>query len=180
MGNFRKLAITELKRVSSVDALNREKEPVIVMLDNIRSMNNIGSIFRTCDAFNIQKLILTGFTAQPPHREIQKTALGATESVPWEYFPNALDILKVLKDEGYKLLAVEQTENSTLLNYCNWSLWGSKNVLILGNEVNGVLQEILNICDACIEIPQSGSKHSFNVTIAAGIVLYERIFNVKL
>lgn len=179
MGDFRKLTVTDLKRVSSSEALKREKEPVIVMLDNIRSMNNIGSIFRTCDAFSIQKMILTGFTAQPPHREIQKTALGATESVPWEYIDDASKILLTLKDDGYKLLAIEQTENSTLLNNCNWEKWGPKNVLILGNEINGVMQEILNICDACIEIPQSGAKHSFNVTIAAGIVLYERIFNAK-
>lgn len=146
--------------------------PVVVVLDNVRSMHNIGSVFRTADCFAVEKICLCGITAQPPHREIEKTALGATQSVSWEYFASPLQAVKQLRTEGYRIVAIEQAENSTMLNEFN-VVDGEKYALVFGNEVNGVSEEVMNNLDQCIEIPQFGTKHSFNIVISAGIVLWD-------
>jgi len=149
-----------------------EKNPITLVLDNVRSMNNIGSVFRSCDAFRVQKLILCGITATPPHREIQKTALGATESVSWIYFPDTCNAVKSLKEEGFRIIAVEQTDNSILLN----EFYPEKNrkmALVFGNEINGIDDNVLNLCDFFIEIPQFGTKHSINISVSAGIILWD-------
>jgi len=162
----------ELGRISADEFRRAEKFPVIAVLDNIRSMHNVGSIFRSADSFLIEKIILTGYTPIPPHREINKTALGATETVEWKYEENALSYLAELKSAGYDILAVEQAVSSfPPQEIHNKNL--DKVVLIFGNEVEGVQQDILNICDGIIEIPQKGTKHSLNVSVAAGIILWE-------
>ncbi len=169
---MRQLSMLELNRLEPEDYKKARKVQVTVLLDNIRSAYNVGSIFRTCDAFLIEKIILTGFTPRPPHPEIRKTALGATESVDWEYLQSPIDALKHLKSEGYKIIAVEQTDKPTMLH--EWKPEKDlKYALILGNEVKGVQGEILLLCDYAIEIPQSGTKHSLNVAVAAGIVLWK-------
>lgn len=169
---MKKLSMEELNRISPDEFKKIDKNKVIVILDNIRSMHNVGSIFRTADAFAIEKIYLCGITAQPPHREIEKTALGATESVDWEYVKDALELSQKLKAESYKIICIEQTEGSTLLqNFIKDK--DEKLALVLGNEVEGVNQSIINIADECIEIPQYGTKHSFNVSVTAGIVLWE-------
>ena len=148
----------------------------MLILDNIRSLHNVGSIFRTADAFNIEKILLCGITATPPHREIHRSALGAEESVSWEYHKSTLEAASRLKEKGYELIAIEQTTNSIPLNELRPSPIPhppSHNALIFGNEINGVSQEVLDICDLAIEIPQLGTKHSFNVSVTAGIVLWE-------
>jgi len=149
-----------------------EKLPVAIVLDNVRSMHNIGSIFRTADGFAVEKIYLCGITAQPPHREIEKTALGATQSINWEYFNDPVQAVNRLRADGYQIIAVEQAEKSIMLQDFTVTP-GEKYALIFGNEVNGVSDEVMGVIDACIEIPQFGTKHSFNVTVSAGIVLWE-------
>jgi len=169
---MRKLLNKELARKSLDQFRKSKKSPFIVILDNVRSQSNVGSIFRTADAFAIEAIYLCGITATPPHREIQKTALGATEAVAWEYFSQTLDAVLKLKAEGYRIFGVEQAEGSIALDRFDIDL-GKKYALIFGHEINGVGQEVLNICDGCIEIPQFGTKHSFNIAISVGIVLWE-------
>ncbi len=161
----------ELKRLSTEEFIRSEKMPVSVVLDNVRSLNNIGSVFRTADAFRVECIYLCGITARPPHREIQKTALGATESVSWQYFPETRDAVAMLRKEGCDILAVEQTDKSVLLHDFDYAA-GRKTALVFGNEVKGVEQEVIDMVDACIEIPQLGTKHSLNVSVSAGIVLW--------
>lgn len=173
---MRKLANAELNRKSVEEYRNTSKIPLIVVLDNVRSLNNIGSVFRTCDAFMIESLYLCGITATPPHREIQKTALGATESVQWYYVEDTLQALTHLRNEGYILCAVEQTENSILLHDFKPEE-GKKYAVVFGHEINGVDQHVVNACDISIEIPQLGTKHSINVAVSAGIVLWELFRN---
>ncbi len=176
---MRKLKTEELGRVGIDDFKKQEKLPLVVILDNVRSMHNIGSIFRTSDGFAIKKLYLCGITAQPPHREIEKTALGATQSIEWAYSADVCDAIKELKNDGYTIIAIEQAENSTMLN--NYDPDKSmKYALIFGNEVNGVSDEAMNLIDTCIEIPQFGTKHSFNIVVSAGIVLWDFYAKLRL
>ena len=164
----------ELNRISPEQFKQQEKIPLVVVLDSIRSMNNVGSVFRTCDAFKVEKLYLCGITACPPNREISKTALGATESVIWEYVDDVVLLAQRLKDEGYKVFVVEQVDESLMLQKVDFQKFG-KTAIIMGNEVFGVDDRLLPVCDAAIEIPQFGTKHSLNVTIATGIVIWEFI-----
>jgi tRNA G18 (ribose-2'-O)-methylase SpoU len=169
---MRKLLNSELKRISPEQFRSSDKSPFIIVLDNVRSQSNVGSVFRTADAFLTEAIYLCGITARPPHREIQKTALGATDSVPWKYFPRTVDAIQSLKKEGYKIIGIEQVENSVALD--EFIVENTvKYALVFGHEINGVNQDVLNICDFCIEIPQFGTKHSFNIAISAGIVLWE-------
>jgi tRNA G18 (ribose-2'-O)-methylase SpoU len=169
---MRKLLNKELDRKSLEQFRETVKAPFIIVLDNVRSQSNVGSIFRTADAFLTEAIYLCGITSCPPHREIQKTALGATESVSWKYFQKTSDAIKKLKEDGYKILAVEQAEGSVELQ--NLKIDSDiRYALIFGHEVNGVDQEIVDMCDLCVEIPQFGTKHSFNIAISAGIVLWE-------
>jgi 23S rRNA (guanosine2251-2'-O)-methyltransferase len=169
---MRKLLNSELERKTIEQFRTSEKSPVIIVLDNVRSHSNVGSIFRTADAFLTEAIYLCGITATPPHREIQKTALGATESVKWKYFPETADTIPELKKSGYTIIGIEQAEGSIELQ--NMSVKkGEKFALVFGHEVNGVEQDVLNLCDYCVEIPQFGTKHSFNIAISAGILLWE-------
>jgi 23S rRNA (guanosine2251-2'-O)-methyltransferase len=169
---MRKLANRELERKTIEQFRKTEKAPFIIVLDNVRSQSNVGSIFRTADAFLTEAIYLCGITSQPPHREIQKTALGATESVSWKYYSKTADAISDLKEKGYKIIAVEQAEGSVELQ--NLQIENeTKYALVFGHEINGVDQEILNNCDLCVEIPQFGTKHSFNIAISVGIVLWE-------
>lgn len=169
---MRKLQNSELGRINAEQFRKSEKSPFVIVLDNVRSHNNIGSVFRTADAFRVEKICLCGITAKPPHRDIRKTALGATESVEWRYHESTTDAVQELKAGGYRIVAVEQAEGSVeLQNFTTDS--GGKYALIFGHEVNGVDQKVLDLCDECIEIPQFGTKHSFNITVSAGIVLWE-------
>lgn len=162
----------ELDRLSLKQFKNTGKIPVVIVLDNIRSQHNIGSIFRTADAYRISCIHLCGITATPPNREIQKTALGATESVCWKYFESTMQAIEKLKSEGYKIVVVEQAHGS--INLRNFkSVDYGKIAIIFGNEVSGVDDEVMKVCDACIEIPQFGTKHSLNVSVSAGIVIWE-------
>ncbi|MCG8343583.1 MAG: RNA methyltransferase [Chlorobiales bacterium] len=170
---FRKLQGEEMSRPSVNDYARMEKHPVTVLLHNIRSMYNVGSIFRTGDAAGIEKVIITGYTATPPRKEIEKTALGAQESVEWEYFSHPKDILGKLKDEGVTICGLEITENS--MPYTEIGAENFPICLILGNEVEGIDRDVLGFCDYVLEIPQFGTKHSLNVSVAAGIALYEMI-----
>ncbi|OOQ61088.1 RNA methyltransferase [Mucilaginibacter pedocola] len=174
---MRKLKLDELNRATVEEFKEQEKLPVVVVLDNVRSMHNIGSIFRTSDALAVTAVYLCGITAQPPHREIEKTALGATQSVAWEYFADTVAAIAKLRDDGYKIVAIEQAENSVMLNKFTPSA-DEKYSLIFGNEVNGVSDEAMELIDTCIEIPQFGTKHSFNIVVSAGIVLWD--FLVKI
>ncbi len=167
----------ELKRKTTEEFKNSSKIPIIIILDNVRSMNNIGSIFRTADAFLLQGIYLCGVTATPPHREIQKTALGATDSVSWRHFPVTLDALNELKNEGFTVYAVEQVENSAKLDEIN--LPNKKIALVFGNEVNGVEQAVIDACAGCIEIPQYGTKHSLNLAVSVGIVAWDLMKKLK-
>jgi 23S rRNA (guanosine2251-2'-O)-methyltransferase len=169
---MRKLLNGELGRKTLEQFRNTEKAPFIVVLDNVRSQSNVGSIFRTADAFLTEAIYLCGITSTPPHREIQKTALGATESVSWKYFPETSAAFNELKEKGYQVIAVEQAEGSVALQEFHREN-DRKYALVFGNEVNGVDQDIVNACDLCIEIPQFGTKHSFNIAISVGIVLWE-------
>ena len=167
----RKLKLEELNRVSIADFKQQKKDPVIVLLDNVRSLHNVGSVFRTCDAMAVEKLYLCGITAKPPQREIQKTAIGATESVNWEYIRDAISIIHRYKKEGYTIISVEQTSNSLALGNYNWK--NEKVLLVFGNEVAGVQQKIIDLSDFSLEIPQWGTKHSFNITVSVGMVLWD-------
>ena len=167
----RKLLNSELERLDVDQFKGVDKTPVVLVLDNVRSLNNIGSVFRTADAFLIEKIYLCGITATPPHKDIHKTALGATESVDWEYRRNALELIEELKKE-YHCLAVEQTENAILLNDFEPET-GKQYVLVLGNEVKGVSQEVVDSCHGSIEIPQFGTKHSLNISVSAGVVVWD-------
>jgi tRNA G18 (ribose-2'-O)-methylase SpoU len=174
-----KLKLDELNRASIQEFKNQVKLPIVVLLDNVRSMNNVGSLFRTADGFAVEKLILCGITCQPPHREIEKTALGATQSIDWLYYSEITTAIEDLKKEGYKIIAVEQAKHSTTLNIFR-PKENEKYALIFGNEVNGVSEEAMALMDNCIEIPQFGTKHSFNIVISAGIVLWDFLAKMKL
>ncbi len=174
----RKLSNKELNRLSVDDYKNANKTPIIVVLDNIRSLSNIGSVFRTADAFRIEAIYLCGITAQPPHREIHKTALSATESVNWKYFKNTQEAIIQLKQNDYKVISVEQVEGSVMLNDINVDK-SNKLALVFGNEVKGVDDNIINISDYCLEIPQWGTKHSLNISVSVGIVLWDIVLKLK-
>ncbi len=169
---FRKLSTHQLNRLTIYQYRQSDKNPVCVILDNVRSMNNVGSIFRSADCFGIEKICLCGITATPPHRDIHKTALGAEESMDWTYHEHTAELCRNLKDEGYHLVAVEQVEGSVALNDFKLEK-DRKYAIIFGNEVDGVSEDVLALCDSCIEIPQYGTKHSFNVSVCAGIILWE-------
>ena len=168
----RKLKLWELERVSEEDFRTQQKFPLIVLLDDIRSLNNIGSFFRTADAFNVEKIYLCGITANPPHRDIQKTALGATETVAWEYRKSIVELVKELKSSKISICSIEQTEKTTKLQDIS-TLNTKRFALVFGNEVDGVDQEIVDVSDHVIEIPQFGTKHSLNVSVCAGVVMWE-------
>lgn len=169
---MRKLSNAELNRKSVTDFRAAPKSPFILVLDNVRSLNNVGSVFRTADAFIVEAIWLCGITATPPHREIHKTALGATESVAWRYFTTAAEAVRELREKGYVIVSVEQAEGSVSLeNYTPEA--DKKYALVFGHEIKGVSEEVVELSDACIEIPQYGTKHSFNVAVSAGIVLWE-------
>lgn len=178
MPKNRKLKNRELIRKTVSEFKESEKTPVIVILDNVRSLNNIGSIFRTADAFLIQKIYLCGITATPPHKDIQKTALGATETVEWEYVKNASELLEKLKSSGVKCFSIEQAENAIPLPDFHPEV-NSTYALIFGNEVKGVQQELVSAGDGVIEIPQLGSKHSLNIAVSAGVVLWDIFVKMK-
>lgn len=168
----RKLKLWELDRVDAETFQKQNKFPLIVILDDIRSLNNIGTFFRTADAFNVEKIYLCGITATPPHREIQKTALGATETIDWEYCNDVHELIDRLKKEEVTICTIEQTEKTTLLQDVK-QLSEQKFALIFGNEVDGVNQQLIDASDYVIEIPQFGTKHSLNVSVCAGVVLWE-------
>lgn len=171
---MRKLSMEELERKSVDDFRAAEKIPLVVVLDNVRSMHNVGSVFRTSDGFLIEGIYLCGYTPQPPHRDINKTALGATETVTWSYFKSTMEAVHSLREKGFRILAVEQAENSISLEKLGWD-GKSPLALVFGNEVEGVEQEVIDQCDGCLEIPQWGMKHSLNISVAAGIVLWEMV-----
>jgi 23S rRNA (guanosine2251-2'-O)-methyltransferase len=168
----RKLKLDELNRASVTEFKAQEKLPVVVVLDNVRSMHNVGSIFRTCDGFAVEQVCLCGITGRPPHREIEKTALGATQSINWTFYTDTLQAVEQLRKDGYRIIAIEQAEKSIMLNEFV-AKKEEKYALIFGNEVNGVSDEVMKVIDACIEIPQFGTKHSFNIVVSAGIVLWD-------
>lgn len=168
----KKLKLWELNRVSEEQFKKQAKNPMVIVLDDIRSLNNIGAFFRTSDAFNVEKIFLCGITACPPHRDIHKTALGATETVTWEYRPNILELCAELRQLGYAVCTIEQTEQTTMLQDIH-ALKSDRFALVFGNEVNGVNQRVIDVSDYVIEIPQFGTKHSLNVSVCAGIVMWE-------
>ncbi|KOF04135.1 RNA methyltransferase [Roseivirga seohaensis subsp. aquiponti] len=175
---MRKLKNDELDRLTLEEFKTTEKLPLVLILDNVRSMNNVGSAFRTSDAFAVEKIYLCGITAQPPHREINKTALGATESVDWEHAENTATLCKNLQQQGYKVLAVEQADNSTSLE--NFKIEeGQKYALVFGNEVFGVEDDVIEVADGCLEIPQFGTKHSLNISVSIGVVLWDLTRKIK-
>lgn len=169
---MRKLKLDELGRVSADEYKATEKHPIVVVLDNVRSMHNVGAVFRTSDAFLIDKIYLCGITATPPHKEIHKTAIGAENSVDWEYIEDSNLLVAQLKADGYQIVTIEQTEGSVLLNEYEVDST-QKYAIVMGNEVDGVQQSIIDQCDTCIEIPQSGTKHSLNVSVCTGIILWK-------
>lgn len=174
---MRKLSMDDLNRPSIEDFKEQRKLNVTILLDDVRSLQNVGSIFRTSDGFAVEEIILCGITGQPPHRDIERTALGATQSIDWRYEKDILKAIEELRKEGYKIIAIEQAEGSTFLN--NFTpIQEEKYALIFGNEVNGVSEEVMAVIDECIEIPQFGTKHSFNIVVSAGIVLWD--FYAKL
>ncbi len=175
---MRKLKNSELGRISVEKFKQTKKTPLIVILDNVRSLHNIGAIFRTSDAFLIEKIYLCGITAIPPHKEIHKTALGATESVDWEYVEDTLALINRLKEEKVKILAIEQAENSTMLDTFI-PIENQKYAVVFGNEVKGVQQEVVSASDICIEIPQLGTKHSLNIAVSCGVVLWDLFTKIK-
>lgn len=172
---MQKLSMDNLGRKSAEEYKKIAKLPIIIILDNIRSMHNVGSIFRTADAFLMQSIYLCGLTPQPPHRDIHKTALGATETVNWKYFSTTLEAINHLKQQGYIIWAIEQTTQSIALQHIKFNK--TNTAIILGNEVEGVDANVLSLCDAAIEIPQYGTKHSLNVSVAAGIILWSMVIN---
>jgi tRNA G18 (ribose-2'-O)-methylase SpoU len=169
---MRKLKNNELGRISVSAFKKTSKTPIIVVLDNIRSLNNVGSVFRTSDAFLIEKIYLCGFTATPPHKEIHKTALGATESVDWEHKEDTVTLVNELKAQGIVVASIEQVENSIMLDEFTPEP-NKKIAIVMGNEVKGVQQEVINASDYCIEIPQKGTKHSLNISVSCGVVLWD-------
>ncbi len=169
---MRKLLNSELNRLSVKEFKTADKKPIIVILDDIRSLNNIGSVFRTADAFRVQEIFLCGITAQPPHRDIHKTALGATESVSWSYFETIEEAIKNAKEKGFNVFAIEQMDNSISLDDFKIGE-NEKTAVIFGNEVKGVNESVIPLIDGCIEIPQHGTKHSLNISVCAGIVIWE-------
>ena len=171
---MRKLKNSELERISVDNFKSSNKTPIIIVLDNVRSALNVGSAFRTSDAFRIEKIYLCGITSTPPNKEIRKSALGATDSVSWEYSDKTEELILKLKKDGYLICAVEQVENSVMLN--DFQSTEKPLVVIFGNEVNGVQQSVINLCDACIEIPQIGTKHSLNISVSIGVVIWD-LFN---
>jgi 23S rRNA (guanosine2251-2'-O)-methyltransferase len=170
---MRKWTMQELGRKTVADFKEAGKIPLVIVLDNIRSMHNVGSVFRTADAFLIESIYLCGVTPKPPHRDIQKTALGATETVVWNYAASSVATIELLKEQGYTVFAVEQAEGSISLH--QFPQQAGKLAVVFGNEVDGVSDEVLALCDGCIEIPQFGSKHSLNISVAVGIVLWKLI-----
>lgn len=176
---MRKLKITELNRISAEEFKTVQKIPLVVVLDHVRSLHNVGAVFRTSDAFTIEHICLCGITATPPQPEIHKTALGAEETVDWTYYERTQDAVLELKSLGYELFAVEQVAGSTLLQDLKLDKT-KKYAIILGNEVKGVQQEVVDMCDGCIEIPQFGTKHSLNVSVTAGILIWEFARMLKL
>ncbi len=172
---MRKLKNSELDRLSVAGFKDAKKTPIIIILDNIRSLNNIGSVFRTSDAFLVEKIYLCGITATPPHKDIHKTALGSTDTVAWEYAKNTLDVIKKLKSENIKICSIEQAENAKMLNDFKVES-NTTYALIFGNEVKGVAQDVVNQSDVVIEIPQFGTKHSLNISVSCGVVTWD-IFN---
>ncbi|WP_342748465.1 RNA methyltransferase [Chitinophaga niastensis] len=176
---MRKLSMDELGRKTVAEFKAADKTPIVLVLDNIRSMHNVGSVFRTADAFLLQGIILCGYTPVPPHRDIQKTALGATESVEWQYFSTTLDAVKELQANGYKVMTIEQAVNSHMLDVfvppADQPL-----ALVFGNEVSGVDAEVMKIADGCIEIPQLGMKHSLNISVSTGIVVWDIFVKQRL
>lgn len=173
---MRKLKITELERIDTEEFKKCEKMPLVVVLDDVRSMYNVGSVFRTADAFRVKSIYLCGITATPPHQEIHKTALGAEDSVDWKYFESTQDAVNELKNEGYFVFSIEQVEGSTMLQnledkLCQHNV--DKYAIVMGNEVKGVKQEVVDMSDSCLEIPQFGTKHSLNVSTTAGMVIWE-------
>ena len=170
-----KLSLSGLNRIGVEEFKQKEKNPIVIVLDNIRSMNNVGSVFRTSDAFLIEKIFLCGITPKPPHREIHKTALGATETVEWEYKPSTFDAIDELKGDGYLIYSIEQAVGSIMLNDFVFPQ-KEKVAVVFGNEVEGVDQEIINISNGVIEIPQFGTKHSLNISVSAGIIIWD-LFN---
>ena len=175
---MRKLKNNELGRITVDEFKTVEKTPIIVVLDNIRSLNNIGSVFRTSDAFLIEKIYLCGICATPPNKDIHKTALGATESVAWEYVEDTLTLVEKLKAENVKVLSIEQAENSTKLD----TFFPEKNqkyAIVMGNEVKGVQQEVVTASDLCIEIPQLGTKHSLNISVTTGVVIWDLFVKLR-
>jgi len=176
---MKKLKLEELGRISVDEFKESEKIPVCILLDNIRSLHNVGSAFRTADAFRIEKIYLTGITGTPPHREIQKTALGATESVDWEYVENTGKAIAELKNQGYKIVIVEQTTDSIPLQTFEGEA-NTRYCLVFGNEVNGVSEDAIALGDLALEIPQLGTKHSLNISVCLGIVLWDVFRKLKL
>lgn len=174
---MRKLSMDDLNRDSVEDFKNKKKIPLVLVLDNVRSLNNVGSVFRTADAFMVEKIYLCGITGTPPHRDIEKTALGATESVAWQHVPDTLELVKELKTQGYKIGSVEQAEKSIKLNAFQPEP-GHKYALVLGNEVFGVEQDVINHSDFVLEIPQFGTKHSLNISVATGVVVWDFLSKV--
>jgi len=175
---MRKLKNSELDRLSIEEFKESKKTPLIVILDNIRSLNNIGSVFRTSDAFLIEKIYLCGITAKPPHKDIHKTALGSTETVDWEYVENTLTLVEKLKAKNIKIISIEQAENATMLNDFTPDK-GTRYAIVFGNEVKGVQQEVINASDVVIEIPQYGTKHSLNISVSAGVVIWDLFCKLK-
>jgi len=169
---MRKLKVEELKRLSPEEFQRAAKTPLVLVLDNVRSGLNVGSAFRTADAFALERVLLCGITAQPPHREILKTALGASETLPWRYFPQTRSAVEALKEEGFAVWGVEQTDASLPLQEFHWQP-GKKYALVFGNEVRGISEDILPLLDGCLEVPQFGTKHSLNIAVCVGIVAWE-------
>ncbi len=176
---MRKLSMAELGRKSVEEVKQAEKHPVIVVLENIRSAYNVGSVFRTADAFLVQAIYIIGYSAKPPHKEIRKTALGAEESVDWQHFHTSAEAIEAIRQRGYRVYAVEQAENSIPLQDIN-GLEKGPVAFVFGNEVTGVESSTISLCDGCIEIPQFGMKHSLNIATAAGVVLWERVRSFAL
>lgn len=170
---IRKLKTLEMQRLSVEEFQASEKMPFVVVLDDVRSMHNVGSVFRTCDAFRAEGVYLCGITARPPQNEIHKTALGAEESVEWQYFQDAKEAVHQLHAQGYTVYAIEQCEGSTKLPCQDIIQPGGRYAVVMGNEVHGVHQEVIDLCDGCLEIPQYGTKHSMNVSVTAGIIIWE-------
>lgn len=169
---MQKRKITELERISISEFKDASKMSLVVVLDNIRSLNNVGSVFRTSDAFLVEKIVLCGITSTPPSNEIHKTALGAEDSVHWEYLEDTRDAVRKLQEDGYTVFAIEQVKGSIMLDDLNLTRKG-KYAIVLGHEVKGVQQSVVDMCDACIEIPQYGTKHSLNVSVSGGMILWE-------